>query len=136
MLTVRKMTLDDLSGMPDGIERQLYTGMLKQDLGPTLVIEDKKGVLCLCGCVIIWTGVGELWFKLVRADHLLSLMPLLRRLIKETAKEYGLWRLQACVEVGFKKGYRFAEYMGFKKEAVLKRHNYNGKDNLMYARLF
>lgn len=130
------MTFADLKLVPEGLERQVYYQTIRQNLGPALVIEDEKGILCFCGCVFIWPGVAELWFKLVRVNHLKSLMRRLRWLIEKTADRYGLWRMQACVEEGFWKGYRFAEFMGFEKEAVLKRHNYNGKDNVLYVRLF
>ena len=122
--------------MPEGYERQLYAGMLRQDLGPALVIEDDEGVLCLCGAIIIWPGVAEIWLKLVRKDHLLSVLKELRRLLRLGVKKFRVRRLQACVEKGFDKGCRFAELFDFEKEAVLKKHSYNGKDNIMYARLF
>lgn len=130
------MTVDDLDLVEDDWQRGLYRNMLLKNLGPAVVIEDQDGIVCMCGAVIIWPGVAEIWFRLIRVDHLFSLIRELRRLLKVGVKHFKIWRIQACVESKFAKGCRFAEVMGFEREALLKKHSYEGKDNIMYARLF
>ena len=134
---VREMTIRDLELIDDDWQRGLYQGLLLNDLGPALVIEDEDGPVCIGSGLIIWPGVAEVSFRLLRKKtNLFALAKVLRRLIKKGVRHFGIWRLQATVEGGFDTGCRFAEFFGFKKEAVLKKHNYNGKDNIMYVRLF
>jgi hypothetical protein len=130
------MTIGDLNWMEAGFQRRLYCGLLEQNLGPALVIEDEEGIVCFCGAVIIWPGVAEIWFKMIRQTELLSLMRVLKRLLKKGAQHFKIRRIQANVEDGFDKGCRFAEFFQFTREALLKRHNYKGTDDIMYARLF
>jgi len=99
-------------------------------------MEDKYGPVCLCGAIIIWPGVAEVWFRLIRVKYMLSFIKELRRLIKRVVGDFKLWRIQASVEIGFEKGCRLAECMGFEREAVLRKHNYKKVDDIMYARLF
>jgi len=129
------MTVDDLVLVDDDWQRGLYRNMLLQKLGPAVVIEDRDGIVCMGGAVIIWPGVAEVWFRLIRVNHLLSLIKELRRLLNVGVKHFELWRIQACVESKYEKGCKFAEFMGFEREALLKKHSYQGKDNIMYARL-
>ena len=130
------MTVDDLELVEDDWQRGLYRNMLLQNLGPAVVIEDRDGIVCLCGTVIIWPGVAEAWFRLIRVDNLRPLVREVRRLLKVGARHFKVWRIQAVVESKFEKGCKFAEFMGFEREALLKKHSYEGKDNIMYARLF
>jgi hypothetical protein len=121
----------------DGFHQRLYTGLLEQDLGPAVTIEDENGIVCMCGAVIIWPGVGEVWFQLIRKPKsLLSLMRELKRLIRVGVKHFKIRRLQAFVEDGFEKGCDFAQFFRFSREALLKQHSYTGKDDIMYARTF
>ena len=136
VLTVREMTTEDLRFVDGEFEQRLYAGMLREKLGPAIVIEDEQGVVCMGGAVIIWPGVAELWFRLIRTSHLLSLMKELRRLLEKGVKHFKIRRIQACVEDGFGKGCRFAEFMGFHREALLKKYSYDGKDSIIYTRLF
>lgn len=136
MLNVRDMTVDDLDRVEDEWQRGLYRNMLEQKLGPAVVIEDRDGIVAMGGAVIIWPGVAEIWFRLIRKDHLFSLMKELKRLLEVGAKHFKVWRIQACVESKFDKGCKFAEFFGFEKEGILRKHNYNKADNVMYARLF
>jgi L-amino acid N-acyltransferase YncA len=130
------MTVDDLDLVAEDWQRALYRDMLVKKLGPAFVIEDEEGVVCLGGAVIIWPGVAEAWLRLIRVSHAISLIKELRRLMLVGAKHFKLWRIQACIESKFEKGCKFAEFMGLEREGLLKKHSYQGKDNIMYARLF
>ena len=135
-ITVREMTIKDLKLIKDELHRTAFGEILERRLGPAVVIEDEQGPLCLGAGVILWPGVAEICFIPLHLRHLRSLIRRLRWLLERGAKRYGIRRLQAFIESGFEKGCRFAECMGFEKEAVLKLHHYTGKDSIIYARLF
>jgi len=130
------MTDKDLVVVDDDYQRELYAWAIKENSELSLAILDEKGILCLCGCIITWHGVGEIWLKLVRKDHLKSLIKELRRLLQLGAKKFQLRRLHAYVDTDFDKGRRFIEFLGFEKEGLLRKYSYYGKDQFIYSRLF
>ena len=136
MLNVRRMIDEDLVLVDDEYQRRLYAWAIKENSELSLAIEDEQGVLCLCGCIIRWRGVGEIWLKLVRVSQLKSLIKELRRLLQLGAKKFDIRRLHAFVDADFDKGIRFIEFLGFEREGLLKRFSYYGKDQYIYARLF
>lgn len=51
-------------------------------------------------------------------------------------QQNGLWRVQATVKVGWERALRFAEFMGFESEGVMRQYGPEKGDYFRVARLF
>ena len=90
-----------------------------------------NGRIVSCGGYeLMWPGVAQAWFLCVN-DINSMLIKESKRLFLEITK--GLNRVQAPLRSDFEIGERFAKYMGFKQESVMKRYNPDGTDALMYV---
>lgn len=58
-----------------------------------------------------------------------------KKLMKATELSIGIDRFQITVHSDFKKGCRFAEVLGFKKEGVMQKYGPDSKDYYLYARV-
>jgi hypothetical protein len=58
-----------------------------------------------------------------------------RRLILAYFKQYNLLRMEFTVKADFVVGKRFAEQLGFVREAVMRKWGHDGSDYILYARV-
>ena len=84
------------------------------------------------GFEMMWTGVAQAWFLCVKDINAMVTRENKRK-FHEIVKENGLWRVQAPLRSDFETGEKFAEYMGFELEFVMKKYNPDGTDALMYV---
>lgn len=89
------------------------------------------------GIYPIWDGMAEAW--LIPSDEMprykLKMIKILREHIDLITAEDGLRRLQATVRADYPVALRFIEFMGFKKEGLMKNFGPDGTDHFMYARV-
>ena len=103
--------------------------------GPALTFIDPKGRVVVCaGVHHFWEGSGEVWLVL---SPLAKVYPrtgaCVRSLIAYCQKVLGYKRLQAAVREDWPEAVRLAEYLGFRKEVVMKNYGPNGVDQTLYA---
>lgn len=103
--------------------------------GYTLFEEDV--VLGIGGVHNIWNGVGEAWLLLGKeafarprtvARHTVNMFDHMQ-------EEYKYQRIQASIAVKDAKAKRFAEWLGFQNEGIMRKYGPDGSDYYRYARV-
>ena len=94
--------------------------MEKKDRAFTLI--DNGHLVVSGGIIPIWERMGEAW--LIPSDQIpkykLKIIKTLRDHIDLITHEDGLRRLQATVRTDYEVAVRFIEFMGFKREGLMK----------------
>ncbi len=103
--------------------------------GYTLFEEDV--VLGIGGVHNIWNGVGEAWLLLGKeafarprtvARHTVNMFDHMQ-------EEHQYQRIQASIAVTDAKAKRFAEWLGFQNEGIMRKYGPDGSDYYRYARV-
>lgn len=88
------------------------------------------------GFVILWPGLAEMWLTVDIDTATLPGVPLkLHRQLDEWIAQHGLDRVQSTTPVEWETGARFLEFLGFKKECVMKKFGPRGIDQYLFARV-
>jgi len=101
----------------------------------TLLDDDK--VLAVGGAHVMWFGAGEAWV-LVSPDCLnqrASFARYAKRLFDSILQDTDLRRVQASIHVDDDRAYRFAEWLGFENEGVMRKYGVDGGDYYRMARV-
>lgn len=133
---IRTMQLSDIKllKLPEIWMEERYIEYLTNNTGPAWILEDDNGKpLAAWGAAILWDGVGEVWFNLIRHENIKFIVRTIKVHLTDKTKEWGLWRLHASIKGDFEIGKRFAEFFGFKFEGNLKAYNPDGSDAAMFA---
>lgn len=94
--------------------------------------------LIFCGGFIpYWEGAGEVWIICdVCVKHYIRELYFYTKLyLDRIIDRYKLHRVQSSVMVDYCAGHRFLERMGFKKEGLMRKYDWQGKDYYLYARI-
>ena len=94
--------------------REVYYDYFDQGRGPAWVLEDDDGMIACFGATILWPGVCEVWFSLVRTDRNITVIRNVKRFLEVQGKRFGIRRFHATIsdEVGK----RFVKFFDFKCE--------------------
>ena len=117
-------------GAPENIG---YMAEYAEDLqkeGWSYTLIDHGHIICCAGLVDMWPGVAEAWFIASERIHK-NPRPFIRFARQETAariEQSELWRVQACVKVGWDKALRFANFLGYKDEGIMQQYGPNRED--------
>ena len=108
--------------------------MEKKDRAFTLI--DNGHLVVAGGIFPVWDGLGEAW--MIPSDQIpkykIKMIKTLRNHIDLITEEDGLRRLQATVRDDFDIAKKFIEFLGFKREGLLKNYGPDGTDHIMYSR--
>jgi len=98
---------------------------------------DNSGLIFCAGVIPYWKGVGEAWILCdVRVKHYIRELYFYTELyLDKIIDRYKLWRVQSSVMADYYAGHRFLERMGFKKEGLMRKYDWQGKDYYLYARI-
>ncbi len=122
-------TADSKYTLPHWIRR-----MEREDRAFSLI--DNGHLVVSGGIFPIWNGTGEAW--LIPSDDIpkykLQIIKTLKNHIKTITEEDELHRLQATVRDDFDVAKRFIEFLGFKREGLLKNFGPDRCDHIMYSR--
>lgn len=118
------------SGAPENIGYMTdYAEQLQQPDWSYSVVHNNDLVLC-CGIVPMWRGVGEVWFiagQMIH-KHKIPFIRFAREKMEEVIEANDLWRVQGVCKVGWPAALRFAQFMGFEEEGVMRRYGPEGAD--------
>tara|TARA_Y100001973_G_C5077126_1_gene270591 strand:- start:39 stop:470 length:432 start_codon:yes stop_codon:yes gene_type:complete len=92
----------------------------------------------ICGGVIkLWQGCYEGWVIATNKvdDYPVETARLIKSYVDDLIIKNKMHRLQTAVLVGYKQGYRFAEFLGMKNEGLMKKYDYMQQDYMRYARV-
>ena len=98
---------------------------------------DGQPVMCW-GLIELWPGVAEAWMLRDEAisQHAVTLARCAFDYFLQVGAELALNRCQFSVSAGNERAVRFAKYLRFEVEGVLRRYAPDGSDYLMMARLY
>jgi len=91
--------------------------------------------IVLCGGITpMWDGVAEGWVIASKRiyDHKIKSVSAIKKRLDLLCTNNKIWRLQTSVKEDFKIGVRFAEWLGLKKEGLMRMY---GPDKSNYYRM-
>jgi RimJ/RimL family protein N-acetyltransferase len=114
--------------------RRAFEGKSGVD-GYTL-IEDDEVIVC-GGVHMMWTGVGEGWLVMSKHayDKPITVARYTQRLFDTIMGDNAMWRVQASVHTNDEQSVKFAEWLGFEIEGVMKKFGPDGTNYFRMARV-
>jgi len=102
-------------------------------LAYTLVVDDE--IVCCAGIVSPHAGIAEAWLVAGKNfdKHGTVISRTIKNFLKWTQPFYH--RYQMSVLEGFEDAERFAEFLGFEKEGLMRKFDSEGNNYFMYARV-
>ena len=101
------------------------------------LLDDNKPV-CSGGIIPTWLGNAEGW--VISSKRIFKNKIKAARLIKKRTDllcaNNKIWRLQTTVKADFKIGFRFAQFLGFKNEGLMKAYGPDKTDYYRMARIY
>jgi len=94
-------------------------------------------VLATGGVHRMWNGVGEAWL-LVGAEGYAKPKTVAKYtdyIFQHIQEEHQMFRIQASVSVADNRANRYAQWLGFEKEGIMRRYGPDGTDYIRYARV-
>jgi RimJ/RimL family protein N-acetyltransferase len=108
----------------------------QEHLAFTGLINDK--VIAAAGMKRIWGNVAEGWF-IAKNDvwnYPITIAKAVKQNIDYLATSNNIKRLQTAVRSDFGIGIRFAKWLGFTNEGLMKSYGFDGTDHYRMARIF
>ena len=141
VIDYKKEHFDDLldGELSNGTQKYLYAKQYAGDLehpGWSYTVIDNGHLIACVGISEMWQGMGEAWF--VGSSQLNKKSRSFLRLAKsgiyeKVANEHGLRRVQAACLASWPTALRFAKFMGFQEEGLMKAYGQNGEDYIRVA---
>ena len=104
-------------------------------LAVTALVHGKP--VAMFGCIILWTGVAEMW-SIISDDarrYPKQLTLVAKGFSDIVAQSLSLHRLQLTVRSDEPRALRWAEYLGFEIEGLMKKYSPDGADTYILARV-
>lgn len=106
--------------------------------GRAFTLYDSVGSIgCIIGHQLLWRGVSSVW-GLVTTDittHSIAYARMARRIMDEEVKLFKLHRLEMAVKVGHPVADKWAHFLGFSPEGVMRAYNEDKSDSMLYGRV-
>lgn len=122
-------------GAPERIGyMRAYAEELQQP-GWSFTLIENGYIICCAGIVNMWPGVGEAWFLASSKIHEYP-KPFIRfskNAMQKVVNENDLWRVQAVCKADWRAAIRFAHFMGFQSEGIMRKYGPEGADYLRVA---
>ena len=106
--------------------------------GLSFTLLHNNNAVCSGGIVPLWNGVAEGWVissKRIYKERIKA-SRLIRKRTDILCAANKIWRLQTAVKSNFKTGLRFAEFLGFKNEGLMKAYGPDKTDYYRMARIY
>ncbi len=117
-------------------EHRKYALYLEQVGTSFTAIVDNKPIAA-GGIFVLWEGVAEGWV-MATSDiwkHSISMAKHFKKKTNVLIETTKIKRLQTTVKADFKLGHKFATWLGFEKEGLMKYYGPDGSDYIRYARI-
>ncbi|BAQ86544.1 putative acetyltransferase [uncultured Mediterranean phage uvMED] len=90
-------------------------------------------IICSGGFIDMWEGVAEVWF--IGSDKIQTKVKFVVETTKDIMNKSPYTRIHASVKADWKKAVRFASFLGFKKEGLMKKFGPEGADYLIMGKV-
>ena len=142
VINYRQEHLADLmdGDLSNGTQNHVFVKTYAESLelpGWSFTVIDTGHLVCCVGITEMWKGVGEAWFvgSARLHDKSRAFIRLTRSgIFEDTIKKHKLWRVQAACRADWPAALRFAKFMGFEEEGLMKKYGHNGEDFIRVAR--
>lgn len=127
----KKIYLDNMQLFPQLVEA------VKRD--PAITVLDTEGtILAIFGFQAIYPGVGELWAVTTPQSNYypIAFCKLTNQLLEKHAQDNSLRRVQMAVRADYTQGKKFATFLNFDAEGIMRRYGPEGADYVMFGRVF
>ena len=107
-------------------------------VGLSFTLLHNNNPVCSGGIVPLWNRVAEGWVissKRIYKERIRA-SRLIRKRTDLLCAANKIWRLQTAVKSNFKTGLRFAEFLGFKNEGLMKAYGPDKTDYYRMARIY
>jgi hypothetical protein len=101
--------------------------------GPAFSCELAGEIIACGGLLKLWPGRASAWALL--SKHTGRHMPRITRAVIRFLEVAEETRIEITVDDGFETGYRWAELLGFKREALMRKYLPDGRDAWLYSRI-
>lgn len=119
-----------------GMAEDIAHGLVAPGLAFTGLIDGY--VIASAGIKPLWPGVGEAW--IVASDNMpkkkLSVIKLIKENFDKMIQDNNFIRVQAGVRSDWLEAKRFAEFLGFEHEGIMRKYGPDGQDYFRMARVF
>jgi RimJ/RimL family protein N-acetyltransferase len=138
-LDVTQFHPSDLEGFssPFRFKRDYYNEVYqKEDYEVVSIVDQTKKVMAIAGFQLITGGVGQIWIT-PRSGYLswyMTLAKTARELVDIIFEGKEIHRLQMTIEPEFERGDRWARFLGFSYEGLMKSY-IKGVDVKLYGRV-
>lgn len=119
-----------------GIPDSMAEAMVQVGAGFTLL--DGEEIVAAGGVITKWPGMGELWLHVVGEldGKVLPFCRTIRKMIERIRERGHFFRLQMNVETDRADYVKFAEFLKFQREGLMRKYGADKKDHWLYARIF
>lgn len=131
MYKVTAFFKEDIREINEDIAKTFDMCTLDESTARSLFYNDK--IIAAGGIVKMWEGVGTAWAVLGNIENKRKVALLYKKHLYKMMIDNRFHRLQADILVGFDKGVRFVEFLGFKFEGTMKAYDKDKRDYLRYA---
>lgn len=122
---------------PEDYKRYFGFGNGLDQPGMAYTAFDNGHVICSAGIKKLWFGVGEAWIVSswrIR-EKPIGVIKAIRARFDDIIETNELHRVQAAVRADWDEAVRFAEYLDFKNEGLMRGYGVDGRDYFRYARV-
>lgn len=111
--------------------------MSKHDVASGYTLCEDDTIIACGGVHKMWKGSGEAWLLMsVHAYKMpVTVARYTHRLFETIMADNDLWRIQASVHRTDEQSIKFAEWMGFENEGLMKKFGPDGSDYYRFARV-
>jgi hypothetical protein len=108
---------------------KLYTS------GPGYTMYDESGIIAMGGLMIQGTGVGLAWTIPTKrvTEYPIYYTKIGKWVVKTGLNIFELHKIYCFIETDDPVAIKWAQVIGFKREALLRKHNWDGKDMYVYS---
>lgn len=103
--------------------------------GPAFIGKDDGFVIAAAGVINLWPGVGEGWAVVLPRGNRRAVARRFREMFDLILIANNYHRIQASIQADFTAGIRFAEWLGFENEGVMRQFDSDRTDFVRMARI-
>tara|TARA_R100001163_G_scaffold1414_4_gene2270 strand:+ start:957 stop:1394 length:438 start_codon:yes stop_codon:yes gene_type:complete len=114
---------------------QVYDNWQLYKNGDAFVGKSGSKIIAAAGVMDMWPGVGEGWAMLTPDAAGLSVVRKFKEMFDLILIANNYHRIQATVRADFVKGIRFAQWLGFESEGLMKKFDQDQNDFIRMAKI-
>ena len=142
MIKVQKLNPLNLLGFKPKREMFDFTNSMVKNIDhpdrEVMGLWKNESLVCIAGVNFLRPGVGEVWIipsafvDVYRCEFFKSIYRLINNYLLDRC---GLHRVEMAIEVGWEKGVKWAEKLGFELEGIMRAYDHNYRDHYLFSKV-